>query len=276
MTSIFDGKGEFSSRIFYVPPWVRLFALVIILTLLASSGLVLVWSINEPGLHNWTIAALATAELTGAAALALLFLFFVERGHRTRRLDTLCQVFFTEEMPAALKKMSYKNPEFATWQSGNQRFAPLETLVEIEIAYASGSYAVDYLVQSRGVLLWMSVEANVKRVSVVYSIEKIDNRMPKELFDEFKDTWDGAKNAGYHLGLARSFIRDCSDLPPRLGWKDAVSMPLHVNKDNNFLHNEVERHYVAQDISIMTRSFIAEGIDSGLLRPKTSPLASAN
>ncbi|MEM7224954.1 MAG: hypothetical protein AAF495_18395 [Pseudomonadota bacterium] len=205
-------------------------------------------------------------ELAGTAFLALVVLFFVERGQRVPRVEQLSREFFLSDVPAALEKMDYIAPSFQPWNVAEHTYSKLSTNVRMQISYAEGNYLCDYIVFALGTAIFLRLETNVKRVGVVYKVNKTEDLPAEDFFSSFQDTIEGAKDAGYHIGIPRDVSETDSDLCTQLNWRGAMVLPLHLNRDEGFIYNDVERQYVAQDLSIMTKALIHEGLIDGRLQ----------
>ena len=64
----------------------------------------------------------------------------------------------------------------------------------------------------------------MKRVNVVYCLPGMVDETPVEFFAGFRDTLWGAKNAGYHVGVADDTTATRSELLRQLGWSKCFSL----------------------------------------------------
>lgn len=251
--------ADATEKFFYIPAWVKVVVIALVLALLFMSGFLLYMAIKLPDVEQWVIAAVSVAELGGATLLAALVMFYVERGRRVPRVEQLSKAFFLQEVPAALKKLSHNSPPFREWQGAEDDYEDLVSTVGVSVSYAEGSYHADYIVRDDDVVIALYIEMNVKRLGIVYKTDRLEDTDVETFFAAFRDTWEGARDAGYHIGIARDVSDTHADLRRANGWTGCYAQPLHLNKDDNFLYDEVERQFIAQDICIMTKSFIGEG-----------------
>ena len=262
--------GEQSSKVLFVPTWARFLFLAVIMVLFAAAAWVIFAAVQDKTLEKWTPAALGLLQTAGAGALVLIFLLFAERGQRAPRVDALTRQFLTRDIPAALAKMEHKQPALRPWHEGLRGFEPLGSNVQIKMAYADRSYDAFFVVGVRGIALGLSVEANVKRVNVIYFLPGDPRQTPADYFAAFQDTLSGARDAKYHVGVASDITLTRPDLLQQFGWNACFALPLHLSKEDGFLYRDIERQFVAQDISIMTRSLVGEAVLAGKLQPRAT------
>ena len=133
------------------------------------------------------------------------------------------------------------------------------------MSHARGSYRAGYVLRVDGLAVALEVEVNVQRMGVVYLIEARPGDGPAAAFAALADTFEGARDAGSHLGVPRDASADEVVLRGHLGWAGRVQQPLHRALGEGFLYDPVMRQFVAQDLAIMTRSLLREGRQAGVL-----------
>lgn len=257
-----------SAKVQFVPLWVRVVVVSVVALLFALSVGLLLLAVYRPEREGWADPAAAFAETSGTAFLVLLLLFFIERGQRLPRVEALSNRFFVDDLPRALEKIAYVEPRHAPWHRGWTRSARLRSRVAIEISHASGSYRAEYIVTADAITVAMTVELNVQRLGIVYLIPGGEGADAAATFGALADTFEGARDAGYHIGVPRDLGLGEEALRERLGWPRCLNQALHRALGEGFLYDPVMRQFVAQDIAIMTRSLIREGASAGLLRPE--------
>ena len=252
-----------SDRIFFVPSWVRWVAFILIVILFGCAVTVFAVAIRNDKFAEWVVPALSLVQFSGIAALFLVGIFFVERGHSAPQLSSITDEFLTYDVPRHLQQIDYDMSAFQSWSKDLSRYDRLKTRTAIRISHNSGSHTAYYLLTARGCDFGLMIEANVKRFNVVIFCSVAEEHDPTALIDILDDTFSGARDAGYHVGkVTRS---KNLNLPSGFPWPECIAMPLHLNKRDGCLYSVPEREHVAQDLSIMVRAFLAEAIETSLL-----------
>ena len=260
-----DQLGPLGTRTRLVPRWVRAALLAVVAALFALSVALLALSVSVPEREGWAVPAAAIAETSGTACLVLLVLFFVERGQDVPRVEALSDRFFVDDLPRAFEKMAYVEPRHVPWHRGWTRSPRLASRVEIEVSHARGSYRAGYVLRVDGLAVALEVELNVQRMNVVYLIGARPGDDPAAAFGALADTFEGARNADYRLGVPRDASEDEAVLRQHLDWGACMQQALHRALGEGFLYDPVMRQFMAQDLAIMTRSLLREGRLAGVI-----------
>ena len=185
-----------------VPAWVRVTLAVTVAVLFLLALAMLIVSVLDESRNGWAVPAVAFVETAGTGLMVLLLLFFVDRSRRPAALDDLTRRFFELELPTALSKMAYVEPDAVDWTPDIKlSAAPLVSRVKLKVAHAGGAYKASYLIEVDGGLVRMSAELNIRRVGIVYVMEGHSDETPRAAFDDLRDTFSGAQDAHWHLGV---------------------------------------------------------------------------
>ncbi|MCB1754622.1 MAG: hypothetical protein KDJ38_03815 [Gammaproteobacteria bacterium] len=263
-----NNLDNISERIFYIPSWVRWTGFLLIFLSFASAVAAFVLAFTGVGEPSWIDPALSIIQMSGVGALGMLIVFFVERAHSAPKLAALTERFLTHDIPQNLLKIDHELGHFQEWnqQSGGS-FDELQTRTQLRISYNKGSYTAYYIVTAYTGVICLMVEANVKRFNTVFICNNPTECSPGDFFQRFADTLGGAANAGYHVGEPYTLSAPRTQLPQGIDWQKCVAVPLHQNKEKDYMYSTPERAHVVQDLAVMVRAFIREGVEEGLILP---------
>lgn len=255
-----NGAPGGDSKILFIPAWVRWIAFSILFSMIVASIALFVFGFYREDGDTYILVGASIAELAGTALLIILFALFVERGRSRPRVENLSEVFFIKDVPSALSKISYAEHTYVDFEDHGKTVQSLVSKTKIRIKYARGNFLADYIIDTGAARIALRVEANVKRIGVIYKLPGPPGAAAEAVFESFRDTWSGAADAGYHVGVERDVTEHEHDLAQTMGWPAIFAKPLHLNRDDSFMYDEVERQYVAQDIAVMTKALISEAL----------------
>jgi hypothetical protein len=110
-----SGLKATSDRGFFVPLWIRWSALLQLALLFGCAIYVFLMATQGMMRSEWIAPALSVLQFAGTGALALLVMFFVERGHSAPHLTALADEFLTAEIPRNLHKIERDRGPFKPW-----------------------------------------------------------------------------------------------------------------------------------------------------------------
>lgn len=242
-----------------VPPWMRLSILSGVAILFAAAIAMLAFSMFVEGQQVWATPATALAETAGTGLLVLLVLYFVDRSRGSAALGDLTRRFFVSELPRAFSKMEHDEPPLVPWMDGSQTELPdLASHVTIEMSYARGAYNAQYVLTVAGSKLRIAVQFNIRRLNVTYVMQGHAGETAEDAFAALRDTFTGAGKAGYEIGVASEITGRSRGRGAAQGWDRSFAHSLHRDLDPDFVSDDAQRQFVAQDLAIMTRSLMAE------------------
>lgn len=239
-----------------LPRWVRWAITGLVAAMFLASAAMLVASVSLDGRHDWALPAAAFAETAGTGLLVALVVFFVDRGRSLPRAEALTTRFLLDELARALSRLDHERPPLTEWQEGRLRPAALRSRVALRVAHAKGTPSADDVLDVGGRTVALQVELNVRRLGVACLLPARRGESAQGVFGALTDTVAGARDAGYHIGTAHD--RSRPDLCAALGWERCVAHSFHRNLADDFLHDPLQRQFVAQDLAIMVRSVLRE------------------
>lgn len=251
-------QGSALTGLAHVPAWVRFAILSLIGLLFLLSLFFLGLSFVDEEAQGWAQSAAVMAETSATGLMFLLILFFVERRRSTAALEDLTHRFLHRELPQALSKIKYQQPEFRTWRPETDDFEEMKTSTNVMTSYAKGTFRAFFIVTVKGGSIRMLVEFNIRRIGVDYFFESREGETIEEAVESIADTLKGAKSAGYIPASCREVTGRTEGKGAALGWQRSFSHTLHRNIPQDDIYSEAARQYYAQDISIMTKSLMAE------------------
>ena len=262
-----SGLKATSDRVFFVPLWIRWSALLLLALLFGCAIYVFLMATQGMMRSEWIAPALSVLQFAGTGALALLVMFFVERGHSAPHLTALADEFLTAEIPKNLHKIEHDLGPFKPWFARRRAYRRFVSRTKLLISHDLGTHTAYYIVEAFGKRVALQVEANVNRFNIVFFCPEPTAQQigPDGFFAALEDTFEGARDAGYHIGKPMTVSNSSNRLPKGFLWGRCFSIPLHLNKKDGYLYSVSEREHVSQDLSIMVRAFILEGIEQNKL-----------
>jgi hypothetical protein len=163
--------------------------------------------------------------------------------------------FLTVQMPSTLSAVEYEMPRFSE-EPSRQTLAHL-TRSQVEVRHVTGTPDAAYLVNAFGEDLLMTMQLNVRRFVVVYSVPVTLPIGSSTIAPHFERWATGAQHAGWMIGW-----RDTA--APREPDQHWVETYCYANLEPDFLVNDLHKLYWRTDILQMTRYFMLEGIRAGV------------
>jgi hypothetical protein len=155
--------------------------------------------------------------------------------------------FLTVQMPSTLSAVEYDMPRFSE-ESNRQTLAHI-TRSRVDVRHVTGTPDAAYLVSAFGEDLLMTVQLNVRRFVVVYSVPVTLPIGSSTIAPHFERWATGAQHAGWMIGW-----RDTA--APREPDQHWVETYCYANLEPDFLVNDLHKLYWRTDILQMTRYFM--------------------
>ena len=178
-------------------------------------------------------------------------------------MTALADEFLTAQIPKNLHKIEHDLGPFKPWFARRRAYRRFVSRTKLLISHDLGTHTAYYIVEAFGKQVALQVEANVNRFNIVFFCPEPTAQQigPDGFFAALEDTFEGARDAGYHIGKPMTVSNSSNRLPKGFLWGRCFSIPLHLNKKDGYLYSVSEREHVSQDLSIMVRAFILEGIE---------------
>lgn len=257
MQSLNNQQGT-SLSVVVLPVWVRVAIVELVAILFLTSLTMLMMSILDPGLAHWAQPAADIGSVAATGFLVLLVMFFLQRSRSLKAIDELTEDFLLREVPRALSALSEEEPSYVPWHATMRARSAVETRADIRIAYSKGAYRARYIIKIGGRPLRVKVEFNVRRLGVVFTLPAEEHETATSVFAGLKDTLGGAQSAGYSINETYEVTELSQQMKRELQCTRCVSHTLHRNLESDFIYDEAQRLFVAQDLAIMTRSLMSE------------------
>src|SRR4051794_15495065 len=167
------------------------------------------------------------------------------RAEAERRVEE----FLVARMSEGMRGVAYELPPFGVAR-------PKLTLAEIaratiQVRYARGAPAADYLIEAFDDLLFMHLQLNLWRFVAIYRVPAIDGVDMASLAPRLERWQRGAEHAGWLIGW-----REAID-PANSSYR-FVEAYAYVNTARDLLENELDQMFWCTDIVQMTRALMLE------------------
>ena len=163
-----SGLKATSDRVFFVPLWIRWSALLQLALLFGCAIYVFLMATQGMMRSEWIAPALSVLQFAGTGALALLVMFFVERGHSAPHLTALADEFLTAEIPKNLHKIEHDMGPFKPWFARRRTYRRFVSRTKLLISHDLGTHTAYYIVEAFGKRVALQVEANVNRFNMCF------------------------------------------------------------------------------------------------------------
>lgn len=243
-----------SRALLYLPRWVRITALGLLLTAVAGSA-GLAWTLSAAEIAgsgqygNQITIALALAQTALSALAVVLIVVFSERDLNTAALQQRTGEFLEKHLPAVLARVT---PSYAQRASAS----------DVSVLGRSDIFGATYRIRSGDQALMLWVGLNVSRLTVIYWLAGGDGLDAARCRQLFQFTFGGAAKVGFDV-----FYEDARgpDGQP------IVSIWAAVKAGENLLTVPAERLFWMQDIAMMTESFWRTTLRHGLALADAEP-----
>jgi len=222
-------------------PIVHIVSLLLVSITLGSIYLVIEWLAKSNDSQDVTITLLTIVQTTILIFVVWLYVaYFSAKAITSDGLRKLVDNFLMEDVRRSLLYVDYHYEHKLSIEKATQ--------VEIAVTHVKGTPRADYTLKHKESSRELSfyVVMNIKKYEVVYYIE---NHIEEQVFDLTKS---GAKQSGYDEIV--DFKQACDDK----GFEKHTKMVFRRILKDGFLTDPEERLFIANDISVMTRSICNE------------------
>lgn len=234
-----------ATRLVNVPAPVRWIAIAVLLLCLGVSLAVSLSFIGQDDKSDWILLAMSVVQIASSGLVAALVIFYSEREARFEALQRKTQLFLTEQLPGVLREIREEGKDGAT---------VVVTLLELRDIFGAL-----YEVRASGVAWKLWVGLNVDRLICIYFVSAGPDDVAR-LRETFAYTFGGAEKVGYSW-----FVE-----PAKRDGEQVVSMWLAVADQEGILTHADKRLFWAQDIAMMTQSFLRTAHRAGIQPPKVA------
>lgn len=235
--------------IVHVPAWLRWGMLALLGALVIAFSISFFIGLNRPGFSNWSMAAASIVQIALAGLAYIALLFFTESAQSPDALQKKADFVLLSLLPERLRRIT------------DMQDASMQVAVRDR---PSGIVGRIYELASPDARLKLWVGLNVRRVIVAYFCARPDALNDEQFLQllrrVFHDTTGGAEAVGYdppHLQLESVGVE-------RFG---AIWLTWDMGKDGragDFLTHAPSQLFFAQDVALMTQSFVRTAQRAGL------------
>lgn len=226
---------------------VHLVTFLLVVITIGSIYFVLEWLAKSPDSQDITITLLTIVQTTIFLFVTWLYIsYFSPKAITADGLRKLVDTFLVEDVRIGLLYVDYEQV--------HQKPIEKATHMDIQVTHVTGTPRADYKLRHKvsGREINFYVVMSIKKYEVVYYI---DESVKEYIFDLTKS---GAVQSGYDKTV--DFKSTCNDK----GFERHSKMVFRRMLNDGFLTDPEERLFVANDISVMTRSICNEIAKCGL------------
>lgn len=243
-----SAPGFFDARHYtYLPPWAKAAVLAAATLLLLLAAVMIYRSLGRNDAGDNILFYLSLAQTGALALIFAIILLFSTRDGNVHMLHRLGDQFLSNYVAQALRKVSVP-------ALGIDGFT-VRDLGRKDI------YGRVLEMQSPKLTLRLWVGHNVRCLSVLYFVPLTETQDIDRLQRDLAHTFEGAEGAGYAVGFEPAM--------------DFVSIWTKASTSAEFLYNPREKLFWAQDIAMMTQSFLRSVTRHGIAldgAPEPGPL----
>jgi hypothetical protein len=230
----------------HVPGWVKRTALVLLLvTLLLGLGLGYYSFLRSDS--ELLSSAISVVQFSAYGAVAALVILYTERETSVRRLSRRLDEFFLVDL-----RNTFASIRIPT--KGLVNGAP----VSLSCSHENGQPRAFYCITYNSWHLLVQVDANIQQILVMYHYPCSPSANAEDLNRHFAPVIEQAKNAGW---IFTSVVAQ-----ERFDGLHYFELFFRMKMDKPFLMSAPDVFYWLTDISLMTRTAMLNGIESGVLR----------
>ncbi|MCC7249093.1 MAG: hypothetical protein IT473_10775 [Lysobacter sp.] len=236
-------KGAF----IFVPKWVKLIALALLLISLMA-GVCIAFLAFLYGEKEWVEPGLSIAQFSGYGVAIAIVVLYSERETSVNRLSQRLDDFFSIYL-----KKSMENIRMPVLGSLHGDF------IQVECHHEKGQPRAFYILKYKSYDLLVQVDANLRQIVVMYHFPVSPGADAPAIDEKFVPTINPAKDIGWFFSsmIARE----------RFDNKTYYEIFFRMKMDTSFLLSSADVFFWVTDISVMTRSALLNGIESGVLKP---------
>lgn len=230
-----------AKRLINVPPVIRWIAIAVLLLCLGVSLAVSISFIGQDNKSDWILLGMSVVQIACSGLVAALVVFYSEREAGFRALQDKSKLFLREQLTDVLNAIRNED--------GQKARVSLLELRDI--------FGALYEVNASGVPWKLWVGLNVDRLICIYFVSGGAQDVAR-LREIFAFTFGGAEKVGYSW-FVEPAVRD---------GEEVVSMWLAVSDAEGILNHPEKRLFWAQDVAMMTQSFLRTAHRAGVTPPQ--------
>lgn len=230
-----------AKKLVYVPAWSRRVAIFGLLSLLVTSIVVAIYTLIHTGEVDGLIFSLSVAQTTATGLVLLLILLFSTRDENMNDLIRRSDEFITVHVARALGRISVPHLGISRFKivDGGKKdiFGHLFQLVSPKLTFK----------------VWVGLY--VHRVFIIYFVKSDGSEdFVDKIRELYQFTFGGAQKVGF----------DASYEVFEVQGESFLSIWLTAPTEKDLLTNPMEKLFWAQDVAMMTESFIRTSVRGGV------------
>lgn len=245
-----------SEKMISLPAYIKVPVMLLVLAVLLVSTYVAYSYTGVDGKTDWIITALMCAQSAMLVFSIWVVVMFSERGVSIEQLRKKSDIFLVKVLPDALAKIS--DPEAGV------------PACAVSVGVESDIFGRNYCLSTNGksvLNLWVGL--NVHRLFCIYFVKCTDEKADdfvKKLKQIYAFTFGGAEKVGFTANYEPAAI-SIGEESERI-----ISIWLTVEVEREFLTSPNLKLFWAQDIAMMTESFIRTSRRNNISFAETAPL----
>jgi hypothetical protein len=234
------GLGD-SGRMLYLPGWAKALIMLVLLASMGAGIYVAVAFIGVPEHTDWIIIGVNAAQVAATGVILALIVLFSESDANIRRLEQRTEVFLRGHLRRALSRITL--PGFARGALKAKDVGEKDIFGHLYVLESADDFRFK---------MW--VGANVHRLFVIYFVKNLHGPgYVDRLREIFRFTFGGAEQIGFQPFYEEAVVNG----------EAIVSIWMSASVDENFLTKPTEKLFWAQDIAMMTQSFLRTALRHG-------------
>jgi len=209
---------------------------------------------EKDGFETYLLTAIALAQVSSSGLVFVLVVFYSRKELGVRGLIAKSDIFLEKEVQNRLLKMDWHDKLGPSRKEG----------LKLATTHHKDALICTYDIEVPNGRLCMRLVFNVRRLVVIYFLEGRQGTI-EDIETAFEPTISGALSAGYKVTTR-------IEVAGPFGSTKAASMTFYNETlKEDFLLDPLERLFWSQDISLMTRDVLIQGITHGYIaRPSDS------
>lgn len=231
-----------SGQLLYVPGWAKVGILLLLIVGTVIGAVVAIAFIGTPGHSDWVIVGIGASQVAGTGLIVAIVVLFSESDANIKRLEDRTDQCLKLHIPKALSRITVPGTD-------------ADKLVVKRIGKKDIFGHLYYLDGENGFRFKIWVGINVYRVFVIYFVDanRKRNNYTDRLKEIFQYTFGGAEQIGFHPFYERT----------KAEGQDIVSIWMSATVKDTFLTSPTEKLFWAQDVAMMTQSFLRTALRHG-------------
>ena len=232
--------------IVHLPRWLRWSLLFVLALLVIGFSVSIFIGVGRADFTHWLPPSVAIVQIALTAMAYVVLLFFTESSQRVESLKRQSDRVLTRLLPDCLQRVADQQGE----------------RVSVQVGEPSGIVGRAYDLATPHARLRMWVGLNVQRVVVAYFCELPFPEEPQRSLDYMKEkfagTLSGARSVGY--GEPNLLLEEIDGHRFASMW-----LTWNLKDQEDFLTHTPSQLFFAQDIALMTQSFLRSGQRHGIV-----------